>query len=113
VHDKSLKKKLQYTSNGTMCDVFKGSTHHGGSGSDKVPEVDVLFSKYGSGPPQAPPEAPRRRRIFFWIFSGFKHFSNDFHSIHQANMNHIKHEASKNPCRRVKQDGTTRTAKEL
>lgn len=84
-----------------------------GSGSDKVPEVDVLFSKYGSGPPQAPPEAPRRRRIFFWIFSGFKHFSNDFHSIHQANMNHIKHEASKNPCRRVKQDGTTRTAKEL
>ena len=32
VHDKILKKELQYTSNGTVCDVFKGSTHHGGLG---------------------------------------------------------------------------------
>ena len=30
MHDKILKEKLQYTSNGTVCDVYKGSTHHGG-----------------------------------------------------------------------------------
>ena len=28
VHDKTLKKKLQYTFSGTDCDVFKGRKHH-------------------------------------------------------------------------------------
>ena len=32
MYDKILKKKLQYTFSGTDCDVFKGSTHHGGLG---------------------------------------------------------------------------------
>ena len=32
VHDKILKKKLQYMLSGTDCDVFKGGTHHGALG---------------------------------------------------------------------------------
>ena len=32
MHDKILKKKLQYTFSGTVCDVFKGGTHHGALG---------------------------------------------------------------------------------
>jgi hypothetical protein len=31
-HEKVLKKKLQYTLSGTVCDVFKGRTHHGALG---------------------------------------------------------------------------------
>ena len=39
MHDNILKGKLQYTSNGTVCDVFKGSAHHGGLG------LSLTFSK--------------------------------------------------------------------
>jgi hypothetical protein len=39
VHDKILKKKLQYMLSGTVCDVFKGGTHHGAL------ELSLRFSK--------------------------------------------------------------------
>ena len=32
MYDDILKKKLQYTFSGTVCDVFKGGTHHGALG---------------------------------------------------------------------------------
>ena len=45
MYDKILKKKLQYTSNGTVYDVFKGSTHHGGLG------LSFRFSKLSAAYP--------------------------------------------------------------
>ena len=48
MYDKILKKELQYTSNGTDCDVFKGRTHNGALG------LSLRFSKLRTSYTHAP-----------------------------------------------------------
>ena len=59
MYDKILKKKLQYTFSGTVCDVFKGSTHHGALGLSF--RLTTLRARATSGCVAPPAGRPRPR----------------------------------------------------
>ena len=50
MYDNILKKKLHYTFSGTVCDVFKSGTHHGGLGlSFRLTTLDWSYRQSARG----------------------------------------------------------------